>query len=191
MLAGIDAIAEKMRRREPIPTFAAAARQVHEAHKRGWKNGKHRVQWIETMETQALPKLDDPTVDAIEGPAVRDLLAEVWLEKSETVRRVRQRIGTGLDRAYAKGFRSMEPPMRLPSKGLPRQPRKGDRHHAALPDTDVPAFLSTLREPDHQGRHRQALSSRHPPAARNTPQRLHRRRRPCLLPENAAWPRIP
>ena len=86
------------------------------------------------------------TVDVIEGPAVRDVLAEIWLEKPETARRVRQRTGTVLDWAYATGFRSTEAPMRSLSKGLPRQPRKGDRHHAALPYTEVPAFLSKLRE---------------------------------------------
>lgn len=146
VLAGIDPVAEKKREREPIPTFAAAAHRVHEEHKRGWKNGKHQAQWISTLETYAVPKLGDMTVDTIEGPAVRDVLAEIWLEKPETARRVRQRIGTVLDWAYAKGFRSTEAPMRSLSKGLPRQPRKGDRHHAALPYTKVPAFLAKLRE---------------------------------------------
>lgn len=146
VLAGIDPVAEKKREREPIPTFAGAARQVHEEHKRGWKNGKHQAQWISTLETYAFPKLGDMTVDTIEGPAVRDVLAEIWLEKPETARRVRQRIGTVLDWAYAKGFRLTEAPMRSLSKGLPRQPRKGDQHHAALPYTEVPTFLSKLRE---------------------------------------------
>ena len=152
VLAGIDPVVEKKREREPIPTFAAAARRVHEEHKRGWKNGKHQAQWIATLETYAFPKLGDVTVDAIEGPAVRDVLAEIWLEKPETARRVRQRIGTVLDWAYAKGFRATEAPMRSLSKGLPRQPRKGDRHHAALPYTEVPAFLAKLRERESVGR---------------------------------------
>ena len=146
VLAGVDPVAEKKREREPIPTFATAARRVHEEHKRGWKNGKHQAQWISTLDTYAFPRLGDMTVDTIEGPAVRDVLAEIWLEKPETARRVRQRIGTVLDWAYAKGFRSTEAPMRSLSKGLPRQPRKGDRHHAALPYAEVPAFLAKLRE---------------------------------------------
>ncbi|WP_394658611.1 phage integrase central domain-containing protein [uncultured Novosphingobium sp.] len=36
-------------------------------------------------------------VDKIDGPLIRDVLAEIWLEIPETVRRVRQRIGTVLD----------------------------------------------------------------------------------------------
>ncbi|WP_412177499.1 phage integrase central domain-containing protein [Sphingobium indicum] len=36
----------------------------------------------------------------------------MWLAKPETARRVRQRIGTVLDWAYASGYRESEAPMR-------------------------------------------------------------------------------
>ncbi len=152
VLAGIDPVAEKKRQREPVPTFAAAARRVHDEHKLGWKNGKHQAQWIATLENYAFPALGDLTIDQIEGPAVRDVLATIWLDKPETARRVRQRIGTVLDWAYAKGFRATEAPMRSLGKGLPRQPRKGERHHAALPYTQVPAFFAELRRRESMGR---------------------------------------
>ena len=42
--------------------------------------------------------------------------------------------------------------MRSLSKALHRQPRKGDRHHPALPYTDVPALLAKLRERESVGR---------------------------------------
>jgi integrase len=70
-------------------------------------------------------------------------LAEIWTDKPETARRVRQRIGAVLDWAYSKGHRDSEAPMRSLSKGLPRQPKK-DGHHAAMPFADVPAFLDSL-----------------------------------------------
>jgi integrase len=82
---------------------------------------------------------------------VRDLLATIWLEKPETARRVRQRVGAVLDWAYAKGYRNGEAPLRSISKGLPRQPKKSG-HHAAMPYGDVPAFLSRLHERESWGR---------------------------------------
>jgi integrase len=91
------------------------------------------------------------TVDKIEGPAIRDLLAEIWLSKPETARRVRQRIGTVLDWAYAKGLRSSEAPMRSLSKGLPKQPKK-DNHFAALPSEQAPALMQKLAEQKTIGR---------------------------------------
>jgi integrase len=95
--------------------------------------------------------LGDLLVSEIEGPVIRDVLAEIWLTKPETARRVRQRIGTVLDWACAKGYRASEAPMRSLSRGLPRQPKK-DRHFAALSFGEVPAFLQTLRARESMGR---------------------------------------
>ena len=92
----------------------------------------------------AFPAIGDLAVSEVTGPMVRDLLADIWLTKPETARRVRQRVGAVLDWAYSKGWRDAEAPMRSITKGLPRQPRN-DKHHAALAYTDVPGFLSRLR----------------------------------------------
>lgn len=148
---GIDPVAERKQERQAIPTFREAAKLVHEEHEKAWKNGKHQNQWIATLTTYAFPKIGDLTVDKIEGPAIREVLIPIWLSKPETARRVRQRIGTVLDWACAKGFRATEAPMRSLSKGLPRQPKK-DGHFAAMPYADVPAFVEKLGERESVGR---------------------------------------
>ena len=129
---GIDPVEERKQERRIIPTFRDAAKLVHEEHEKAWKNGKHQNQWIATLTTYAFPKIGDVPVDKIEGPAIREVLIPIWRYKRETARRVRQRIGTVLDWACAKGFRATEAPMRSLSKGLPRQPKK-DGHFAAMP----------------------------------------------------------
>jgi integrase len=143
--AGIDVVAVRKREQNIIPTFKEAALKVHEEHKAAWRNGKHQAQWIRTLEVYVFPMIGDSLVSDIEGPAIRDLLAPIWLSKPETARRVRQRIGTVLDWAYAKGFRNTEAPMRSLARGLPRQPRKSG-HFEAMPFADIPAFVATLRE---------------------------------------------
>lgn len=148
--AGVDPVAER-RKAAGVPTFRKAAALVHAEHKRNWRNGKHNAQWLQTLETYAFPTIGDMPVSEIEGPAVRDLLAAIWLEKPETARRVRQRVGAVLDWAFSKGYRTTEAPMRSITKGLPRQPRKAG-HHAAMPFADVPAFLSKLHEKETWGR---------------------------------------
>lgn len=142
---GIDPVAEKKKVADPVPTFREAALAVHEEHKAAWKNGKHQDQWINTLTTYAFPALGDKLVTDIEGPAIRDVLAPIWLAKPETARRVRQRIGAVLDWSYAKGYRPSEAPTRSLSRGLPRQPRK-DGHFAAMPWPEIPAFIQRLRE---------------------------------------------
>ena len=134
---GIDPIEERKRQKIEILTFKAAAEKVHTEQKATWKNGKHQGQWIKTLETYAFPKLGDRYVNDIEGPLIREVLLDFWLEKPETARRVKQRIGVVLDWAYANGMRPTEAPMRSLSRALPRQPKQ-DGHFAAMPYEDVP-----------------------------------------------------
>jgi integrase len=144
---GVDPLLARKSEKQAIviPTFREASKLVHAEQKKGWKNGKHGDQWLTTLEKHAWPKLGDILVDQIEGPLIRDVLAEIWLDIPETARRVKQRIGAVLDWCYVKGFRPSEAPMRSLAKGLPRQPRK-DGHFAAMDYADVPQFLTDLAE---------------------------------------------
>jgi integrase len=140
---GFDPIAAR-RTVSTTPTFAEAAATVHEEHRRGWRNGKHGAQWLSTLKAYAFPAIGKLAVDAVTTGHVRDLLADIWLTKPETARRVRQRIGTVMDYAHGKGWR--EPfVMSAVNKALPKQPRKSGRFEA-LPYADVPGFLAKLRE---------------------------------------------
>lgn len=145
--SGVDPLEERRKVEVVIPTFEAAAKLAHTELIKGWKNGKHTKQWLKTLELYAFPKLGKLKVDQIDGPLIRGVLAAIWLDIPETARRVRQRIGTVLDWAYASGFRATEAPTRSLSKGLPRQPKKTG-HFAALPHSDVPAFIAKLRRRD-------------------------------------------
>jgi integrase len=146
---GVDPIASRQTVND-TPSFAEAAAMVHEEHKRGWRNGKHGAQWLATLKNYAFPAIGQLPVDAVTTGQVRDLLANIWLTKPETARRVRQRIGTVLDYAHGKGWR--EPfVMSAVNKALPKQPRKSGRFEA-LPYSELPAFLSKLRERTSMGR---------------------------------------
>src|SRR5918993_759820 len=126
---GLDPVAAR-RAVSSIPTFAEAAATVHEEHKRGWRNGKHGAQWLSTLKTYAFPAIGKLPADAVTTGHVRDLLADIWLTKPETARRVRQRIGTVLDFAQGKGWRTQAFGMGAVNKSLPRQPRKTGRFEA-------------------------------------------------------------
>ena len=148
--AGIDPIAER-RKAAGIPTFKEAAQLVHDEHKSGWKNGKHRDQWLSTLETYAYPSFGDVSVALVDAPAVRDALASIWLTKPETARRVRQRIRSVIDWAVGKGYRENGVAFAVIDKALPRQ-RARVEHHRALPHADLPDFMRKLRERESMGR---------------------------------------
>ena len=141
--AGGDPIAAK-RTRTAVPSFAEAARLVHNDHA---ASKKHIDQWFNTLTNYAFPYIGARGVDQIETPDVLKVLSPIWLTKAETARRVRQRIGTVLDWAKAAGFRAGENPVDGVSKGLPKQPDR-KKHHAALPFDEIPSFIQRLRASD-------------------------------------------
>jgi integrase len=139
------------RRAAGIPTFREAAAKVHAEHLAGWKNGKHRDQWLTTLANYAFPKFGDVSVANVDAPMVRDALAAIWLVKPETARRLRQRIRTVIDWAVAKGYRDASLAMPVIDKALPRQ-RAKPKHHAALAYADAPSFMTELRAKETIGR---------------------------------------
>jgi integrase len=147
--SGIDPLEAKRLARE-IPTFKAAAQAYHTEWKKHRRNAKHEAQWLSTLETYAFSRFGDLRVDQIGTGHVRDALAEIWLTKPETARRVRQRIGKVLDFAHGAGWRSAFA-MSAVNGSLPAQPRKNGRFEA-MPYARVPKFLDTLKERLSMGR---------------------------------------
>ncbi len=147
---GIDPVAERAKA-AGIPTFSVAVKKVHAENAPSWKNPKHAAQWLNTLETYAVPKFGNRSIADVDAAAVRDCLAAIWLEKPETARRLRQRINTVIDWAVAKGYRESGLALPVIDKALPKQ-RAKPKHHAALPYADLPVFTRKIRESESMGR---------------------------------------
>jgi integrase len=113
---------------------------------KGWSNGKHVDQWLNTLRDHAFPIVGAKPVNAIGTPEVLAVLTPIWLTKPETARRVRQRIKVVLEWARAAGYRSGDNPVDLIGDALPKISKSRIAHHAALPFDEVSAFLTALRE---------------------------------------------
>ncbi len=145
--AGGDPRAERLRERRDIPTFKDAAMKVHATRSATFRNEKHGEQWLSSLARDVFPCFGDHRVDAIEPADILKALTPIWTTKSETARRVKQRIKVVLDWAKASGYRSGDNPVDGMKEVLPRT-RQMASHHAALPYAQVPAFLQLLREAD-------------------------------------------
>ncbi len=139
---GIDPVAER-RRAAGIPSFAEAARRRFAELAPTFRNPKHRAQWLASLKTHAFPHVGDLPVDQVGAADVRRLLLPIWCAKPETARRVRQRVADVLGFAEAEGWRHGVPDLSAKMLKLPAQP-EADRHHAAMPFADVPAFMARL-----------------------------------------------
>jgi integrase len=131
-------------------TFDDCATRYVTAHAAGWRNSKHRAQWAATLRTYVTPVFGFLPVQAIDTELIMRVLEPIWATKPETASRVRGRIEAILNWAKSRGFREGENPARW--RGhlenlLPGRSRvQKVEHHAALPYSDVGAFMGDLRE---------------------------------------------
>jgi integrase len=146
--AGRDPSAEWRKVKKTTPTFEAVARAYYEAIKGGWKNGKHRWQWISSLEKYVFPTMGGKLVNEIDASTVQDLLAPIWTQVPETARRLRQRIFAVLDHAHGKGWRQDEAPVRAVNRFLSaiKQPKR--KNFPALPYGQLPALVARVKEQD-------------------------------------------
>ncbi|MCV9960409.1 tyrosine-type recombinase/integrase [Pararhizobium sp. BT-229] len=154
----VDPRIERAKAKEKPITFGTFALEFINGKQDGWRNDKHKDQWIYSLSLRknaAGKWLDDGFCTAIRDVPVPEIavddivrvLRPIWLTKGETARRVRGRIESVLDAAKAKGVREGENPAAW--KGnlktlLPDKKKQEVRHHAAMPFSDVPAFTAKL-----------------------------------------------
>ncbi|MBP2497809.1 integrase [Methylobacterium sp. PvP062] len=154
---GIDPIEMRRERRQEAAveaakavTFRTCAEGYVEAHKAGWRNGKHVAQWSATLEAYAYPIIGELPVQAVDTALVMQVLQPIWTEKPETASRVRGRIEAILDWAKTNTYRSGENPARWKghlSNLLPKRSKvRKVEHHPALPFAEVPAFMKKVGE---------------------------------------------
>jgi integrase len=131
-------------------SFRQVALEYINTHRAEWKNAKHESQWRNTLETYVYPVFGDRPVSEIDETLVLKALNPIWLDKTETASRIRNRIELVLDLARFKKMREGENPARW--KGyleyvLPSPNKiKNEEHQPALPYTQIPEFIRDLRE---------------------------------------------
>lgn len=131
-------------------SFRSAASAYIETHAPSWGNAKHAQQWTNSLAMYAYPHIGDMLVRDIGLPHVLSVLEPIWRTKTETASRVRSRMESVLDWATTKGYREGLNPARWKGHldNLLPAPSKiaKEKHHPALPVSDVGAFMTALRK---------------------------------------------
>lgn len=140
---GKDPVSDK--RKPRMPTFKEAAFTVHKANRPRWRNEKHAISWIQTLERHALPKIGNKRIDKIGRADVLTVLTPIWTTRPETARRVRQRMRTVFRWAMAHGFTEINPAGEVIDGALPPMP-KVKAHLRSLPYQDVGSAIETIAE---------------------------------------------
>ncbi len=148
---GIDPLEQKkaLNTAPTIPTFEDAARLLHTELLPGWKNQKHAKQWITTLEQYVFPFIGSKALDAITPSDIANVLRPIWLTRSETASRVKQRIHAVMQWAWAHSYCSANP-VDVVSHLLPQQISANVRteHQPAMPWKSLPLYIATYVSTD-------------------------------------------
>jgi integrase len=157
---GVDPIEAKRAKKTKIAldtirniTFAEAAESYFKAHSAGWRSPKHTFQWKASLETYVFPVIGALPIHFVDTAAIIKISEPFWSAKPETASRVRGRIEAVIAWAKARGFYAGDNPATWRNhldKLLPSvsslQKKNPVKRHVALPDADLPAFLTELRQ---------------------------------------------
>jgi integrase len=132
-------------------TFRQAAEQYFNAHQAEWTSAGHRDQFLASLRNYVFPHIGDMDVAAIEMAEVLRAVEPIWLTKTATATRVRQRIEQILDFVVVSGRR---PPGSNPArwKGFLDQVLAKSakiapvEHHRAVAYAELPTFMAQLRQ---------------------------------------------
>jgi hypothetical protein len=128
-------------------TFGEVADKVIEDMRPGWRSSKHAKQWQDTLTIEAAALRNMPVED-VDTEAVLRVLRPIWTVKNETAVRLRARIERVLAAAEAQGLRSGKNPAIWRNhldQLLSKRQRLEKKHHAAMPYSDIPAFMERLQ----------------------------------------------
>ena len=143
--AGVDPWAE--RRKAKLPTFQQAAELTLKANKGRWKTNKSERAWYGAMVNYAYPTIGDKRVDLIGREDVLSILTPIWTEKSQTARRLRQRIRAVFSWCQAHGYVESNPAGEGINGALPKMPSIKENFRAAHYN-DVTEALENIRAAD-------------------------------------------
>jgi integrase len=91
------------------------------------------------------PAIGNKLVSDIDSADILTVLTPIWTTKSETARKVRQRVATVLDWTIAQSYRVDNPAGKTILSVLPKV-RRTKQHYPALHYNQVPSALRTIRQ---------------------------------------------
>ena len=124
-------------------TFKQAFKAFYEIKSKTLSNEKHAKQWQSTMETYVFPKIGARPIAEMTAAQVLEVLSPICYEKAETARRVLQRMEAIFKSAILRGSRTLASPCIGVVQELGTRHRVVT-HHASLPWSEIPDFLTEL-----------------------------------------------
>lgn len=150
---GTDPVMERKAKKTKLTkaqmTFAEAAKKCHKMKASEFRSDKHVKDWISSVKLYAIPALGNKPVSEITTDDIIGILEPIWIEKTETATRLRQRIEAILSWAGTAGHREGLNPARWKEhlENLLSKPSKVKNvvNMPSLPYKEMFSFMRRLR----------------------------------------------
>lgn len=132
-----------------VVTFAdALGEYMKSKYMKSLKSDKHRKQWRASLDLHVCPKIGDKNVGTITIDDVKGVLKPIWEIKTDTARRVRQRMETIFAWAIDEGCREHDNPASTKTlqTWLKNQGKAEAKNHPAIQQEELPTWFSDLRK---------------------------------------------
>ena len=156
IIRGRDPIEERRERKaksiasRSTLTFDQATNAAHGVRSPGFRSDKHDKEWIRSVKKHISPYIGSFPVDQVNSDHIVKAIRPIWGEKTETARRVLQRVEFIMDWATAHEYRKGDNPARWKNRleFALTDPRKITKvqHFKALPVNEMPSFMGNLRK---------------------------------------------
>ena len=150
---GEDILESRRIEKRVVPTFKEVAITYHAQISETFDSDQHAHNWLRSLEQYAFPVFGSKTVDAIDTSDVIKAIGPIWTKIPDTARRTLRRMTAVFKYCQASGYRNvmvgnLAVPLPNPcdsiKTALPNN-RNGEKHHEALPYTELPKFIQDVR----------------------------------------------
>ena len=132
-------------RRPAVPIFSELAEQYIRANASRWKNAREARDWRTSLQNYVYPTFGSTRIDKVTRADVLTALLNIWDDKQNTAKKVRQRVRVVFASAMAHGYIDQNPAGEVIDAALPKTPAVR-AHFRALPYKDVPAVLKAVED---------------------------------------------
>ena len=141
---GGDPFLERVSSKSSLVTFREASFKVHKLNAPAWKNKKHSDQWISSLKRHVFPLIGDVAISEVTSSDMLAVLSPIWVEKSDTAKKIRQRLRMVIKWARAQGYYNGDDPVELAEQALPRI-KPSREHFKSVSFEALPEIVSRLQ----------------------------------------------
>lgn len=152
--AGVDPVEERRAKKvapdaPKVVTFADALNEYMKSPyiQKTLSSDKHRKQWRASLDLHVIPKMGAKNVASVTIDDVKEVLKPIWATKTDTARRVRQRIESVFAWAIDEGCRETDNPasVKVLQIWIKNQKKAEAKNHPAIQQADLPTWFAELR----------------------------------------------